>query len=119
MKDNIFEMLLDLFEASLNQLQKKPKSDDLDALDDLSEEEHSVSEGQMLSLRLQHDESTRVLTYMEQLKLTKASYQFLMRMKLCDIVNSEFFELIMNQLYLSESRIVTLQETKWIGCSFR
>lgn len=47
------------------------------------------------------------------MKLTKASHQFLMRMKLWKILNPESFEMIMNQLQFSESRIVTLQETKW------
>lgn len=113
MKDNLFEMLLNLFETSLAQIQKSDKSSDLDASKEQNEAENSVSEEQILSLRLQKEHSTRVLTYDEQIKLTKASYQFLMRMKLWDIVNSESFELIMNQLYYSDSRMVTLQETKW------
>lgn len=55
-----------------------------------------------------------LFTYDEQMKLTKASYQFLMRMKLWNVLNTESFETIMNQLQFSDSRIVTLQETKWI-----
>ena len=47
------------------------------------------------------------------MKLTKASYQFLMRMKLLSIIDVDAFETILNQLQFSESRIVTLQETKW------
>ena len=113
MKDNLFEMLLDLFETSLTQLQKSHKSADLEAADELNEAENHVSEEQILSLTLQNEQSTRVLTYDEQIKLTKASYQFLMRMKLWNIVSSESFELIMNQVHYSDSRIVTLQEIKW------
>ena len=97
MKDNSFEMLLNLFETSLTQIQKSDKSSDLEASEEPNEAENPVSEEQILSLRLQKEHSTRVLTYDEQIKLTKASYQFLMRMKLWDIVNSESFELIMNQ----------------------
>ena len=54
-----------------------------------------------------------MLTYEEQMKLTKASYQFLMRMRLWNIIDIDVFETILNQLQFSESRIVTLQETKW------
>lgn len=64
-------------------------------------------------LKIQQHTSTRVFTYDEQMKLTKASYQFLMRMKLWKILNEESFEMVLNQLQFSESRIVTLQETKW------
>ena len=47
------------------------------------------------------------------MKLTKASYQFLMKIKLWRLVDNDHFELIMNQLHCSDSRIITLQETKW------
>lgn len=113
MKDNLFEMLLSLFEKSLTQLQKSHKTADQDATEQLSDDEDLASEEHVLHLKLQQDTSTRVITYDEQMKLTKASYQFLMRMKLWKVLNTESFEMIMNQLQFSESRIVTLQETKW------
>lgn len=111
MKDNLFELLLNLFETSLAQLQK---SNDLSD-NELSAQEDDTNdpENQSLYLRPALDSSTRVLTYDEQMKLTKASYQFLMKMKLWGVVNHDTFELIMNQIQLSDSRIVTLQETKW------
>lgn len=113
MKDNLFEMLLSLFEKSLTQLQKSHKSADQDATEQLSDDEDSASESQVLHLKPQQHTSTRIFTYDEQMKLTKASYQFLMRMRLWDVLNPESFEMILNQLQFSESRIVTLQETKW------
>ncbi|KTD03729.1 DUF494 domain-containing protein [Fluoribacter gormanii] len=113
MKDNLFEMLLSLFEQSLTQLQESHKTADQDATEQLNEDENLASEEQVLHLKLQQNTSTRVFTYDEQMKLTKASYQFLMRMKLWKVLNPESFEMIMNQLQFSESRIVTLQETKW------
>ncbi|MBI2784778.1 MAG: DUF494 family protein [Legionella longbeachae] len=113
MKDNLFEMLLSLFEKSLTQLQKSHKTAEKDATELLNEEENSAAEEQVLHLKSQQALSTRVFTYDEQMKLTKASYQFLMRMKLWKILNAESFETIMSQLQFSESRIVTLQETKW------
>ncbi|QMT59365.1 MULTISPECIES: DUF494 family protein [unclassified Legionella] len=111
MKDNLFEMLLSLFEQSLTQLQESHKTADSDATE-LNEDEDVASE-EVLHLKLQQHTSTRIFTYDEQMKLTKASYQFLMRMKLWKVLNTESFEMIMNQLLFSESRIVTLQETKW------
>lgn len=112
MKDNLFEMLLSLFEKSLTQLQKSHKTAEQDATEH-TDEESLASEEQMLHLKSQQHTSTRVLTYDEQMKLTKAGYQFLIRMKLWNIINAETFEIIMNQIQFSDSRIVTLQETKW------
>lgn len=113
MKDNLFEMLLNLFETSLTQLQKDHQSAATDATEQANEEENVASDEQMLHVKLQQNTSTRVFTYDEQMKLTKASYQFLMRMLSWKVINAETFEIIMNQLQFSESRIVTLQETKW------
>ena len=112
MKDNLFELLLNLFEQSLSQLQKSNQSIDPDTLE-LNGEEGSNSENQSLYIRNAQLNSTRVFTYDEQMKLTKASYQFLMKMKLLGIIDNDGLELIMNQLQFSESRIVILQETKW------
>ena len=112
MKDNLFEMLLNLFEKSLTQLQKSHQSIDKEA-SETNEEDMLHAEEQSLYVRTAHQKSTRVLTYEEQMKLTKASYQFLMRMRLWNIIDIDVFETILNQLQFSESRIVTLQETKW------
>ncbi|AUH71912.1 Uncharacterized protein conserved in bacteria [Legionella sainthelensi] len=112
MKDNLFEMLLSLFETSLTQLQKSHKTADQDVIES-NDDESLTSEEQMVHLKAQQHTSTRVFTYDEQIKLTKASYQFIVRMKLWNVLNAESFEVIMNQLQFSESRIVTLQETKW------
>lgn len=112
MKDNLFEMLLNLFETSLTQLQKSHKSADQEACEE-DNEVNAAADEQFLHIQMQHQQSTRVFTYDEQMKLTKASYQFLMRMKLWNIINAELFEMIMNQLQFSDSHIVTLQETKW------
>lgn len=114
MKDNLFEMLLNLFETSLTQLQKSHKSTDKNSTESSNDEEHLAADDDVLHLGVQQKTSTRVLIYDEQMKMSKASYQFLMRMQLWNIINAHSFELIMNQLQASDSRIVTLQETKWI-----
>ncbi|HAT6977657.1 TPA: DUF494 domain-containing protein [Legionella pneumophila] len=106
-------MLLNLFEKSLTQLQKSHKSNDQDSQNQLFEEDLLSTEEQSLFIKSAQHKSTRIFTYDEQMKLTKASYQFLMRMKLWNIVDIDQFESIINQLQFSESRIVTLQETKW------
>ncbi|AMP88845.2 TPA: DUF494 family protein [Legionella pneumophila] len=106
-------MLLNLFEKSLTQLQKSHKANDQDSPNQLLEEDLLSTEEQSLFIKSAQHKSTRIFTYDEQMKLTKASYQFLMRMKLWNIVDIDQFESIINQLQFSESRIVTLQETKW------
>lgn len=113
MKDNLFEMLLNLFEKSLSQLQKNQKSVDEGSAELFDVDFISNEEENALYIKSAQDKSTRVFTYEEQMKLTKASYQFLMRMKLWNIIDIDLFELIINQLLYSDSRIVTVQETKW------
>lgn len=112
MKDNLFEMLLNLFETSLTQLQKNQTSAESDTAEQINDND-TASDEQVFYVRQQQQKSTRVFTYDEQMKLTKASYQFLMRMKLWNVLSPESFETIMNQLQFSESRVVTLDETKW------
>ncbi|RUR19941.1 DUF494 family protein [Legionella sp. km535] len=113
MKDNLFEMLLNLFETSLTQLQKSHKSDE-QGIPELTEDDEILhAEDQALFIKTAQEQSIRIFTYEEQMKLTKASYQFLMRMKLWGIIDTNLFETIINQLHGSDSRIVTLQETKW------
>ena len=113
MKDNLFEMLLNLFETSLSQLQKSHQSVEQEGDDSINSDEETATNEHFVHLKLQQQKSTLVFTYDEQMKLTKASYQFLMRMQLWNVINPESFEMIMNQLQYSDSRIVTLQETKW------
>lgn len=112
MKDNLFEMLLNLVETSLTQLQKNHQSAESE-LSEPSAEEQKTSTDKSVHLKSAQALSTRVLHYDEQMKLTKASYQFLMRMKLWGVIDERIFEQVMSQLFFSESRMITLQETKW------
>lgn len=114
MKDNLFELLLSLFEKTLSQLKEKkqsiaPNEDDGSA---------SVTGDRKVGVEVQilkeaSDLAMRVYTKDEQLKLTKASYQFLMRLESMGLVSSKSLELVINRLFFSESRFVSLQETKW------
>lgn len=113
MKDNLFEMLMNLFETSLAQLQQSQKVIANDAsreTEELNPEDQAV---EMKFIKAANHHSTRIFTYEEQIKLSKASYQFLKRMRLWGILDAEVFELVMNQLNFSDSYIVTLEETKW------
>lgn len=113
MKDNLFEMLLSLFERSLTQLQKSHTSIDAASKELINDSDLLVAEEEPLFIKSAQHLSTRVLTVDEQMKMTKASYQFLMRLKLWHVIDNEVFELVLNQIQCSESHIVTLQETKW------
>ncbi|MFA6302094.1 MAG: DUF494 family protein [Legionella sp.] len=113
MKDNLFEMLLTLFERSLAQIQKSQKSVEDKSLDLSTEDENLKADENSLPLKSARQASIRICTYEEQMKLTKASYQFLMRLRLWEVIDANTFESVMHQLHISDSRIVTLQETKW------
>ncbi|MBA2709044.1 MAG: DUF494 family protein [Tatlockia sp.] len=116
MKDSLFEMLMNFFEKSLSQLKESTKSTSTKTDTSQTESEHfdlSTLENRTLNLKTPHATAMRIFTCDERLKLTKASYQFLTRLLLWGIIAPETMELIINQLVFSESRFVTLQETKW------
>ena len=110
MKDHLLDMLFDLFEKGLNQL-KKYHSDHTNPASDIIEV--PITSQDRPYKRTKTEPSLRIISDLEQIKLTKSSYQFLMRMKLLGIIEAESFEHVMNLLQFSESRIVTLHETKW------
>ncbi len=112
MKDSLFEMLLNLFEKTLTQLKEKHVSTSSNSMDREKAVETLTSHS-AAHIKSARPGSIRVFTREEQSKLTKASYQFLMRLLSWGLVASDVFELILNQLLLSESRFVGLQETKW------
>ncbi|KTD07370.1 DUF494 family protein [Legionella jamestowniensis] len=111
MKDSLFEMLMNFFEKSLAQLKESQtvgvNTDDDESLD------NSSLESRTLYLKDAKNKSMRIFIEDEQRKFTKASYQFLTRLILWGIIAQDTMEIIINQLLFSESRFVTLQETKW------
>jgi uncharacterized protein Smg (DUF494 family) len=111
MKDNLFEMLLSLFEKTLTQL----KENHIPTIEDHKSDEStsSVITTEVSFVKSAQQHSMRVFTADEQMKLTKASYQFLMRMEALGVITADVLELIINQLLFSEARFVSLQETKW------
>ena len=119
MKDSLFEMLLNLFEKTLSKLKESQASntileEDLNQADIFSDLEPATTETLMPEfVKSAQPESMRIFTYIEQMKFTKASYQFLMRLLVWEIVHRDTLELIINQLLFSDSRIITLEEAKW------
>lgn len=115
MKNSWFELMLNFFEKTLTHLKEQYESDKTNVGDLVGSPEAMprIVRVQVEQIKSPQHRSVRVFTPVEQIKLTKASHQFLVRMASWGIVSSETLELIMNRLIFSESRIVSLQETKW------
>ena len=110
MKDSWFEWMLNFFEKTITHLKEQSVAENTDAGDHGLLAEFDESAGvvpkivrvQVEQLKSPQARSVRVFTPGEQIKLTKASHQFLVRMASWG-----------NRLIFSDSRIVSLQETKW------
>ena len=121
MKDSLFELMLTFFEKTITQLKEQHLANNSTVAehsesveqDNSLENLPNVVKIQVEQIKSPEQQSVRVFTPSEQMKLTKASYQFLMRLASWGIVSSETLELIINRLLFSDSRIVSLQETKW------
>lgn len=117
MKDNLFEMLLTLFEKTLTQLKENSPSKDTDDLTKLNSSDENVGSescdyAELTALA--NCNSIRVFSSIEQTKLTKSSYQFLMRLSSWQVIGRDMLEQIIDRLIFSDSDFVTLQETKWM-----
>ena len=120
MKESLFEILLNIFETTLLRLKE---ANDLQGERLLSSEKkiNIVSEKERTPLDVFHlmvvkeasPDAIRVFSPSEQMKLSKASYQFLMRLSSWGVISRDFMEVILTRLLLSESHMVSLQETKW------
>ncbi len=97
---------MDLFDRNLNELHDG--SDLANASNTTSDDELEASS----SMQALNESATRVVSFHERIKLTKASYQFLMRMKLLGVIDALQFEEVMDELQLSGSRIITVEEVK-------
>jgi uncharacterized protein Smg (DUF494 family) len=118
MKESLFEILLNLFEKTLIQLKEKHQIDTKisnahDSVAANTELHENKSIAQLQFVRSSSPDAVRIFTKEEQTKLTKPSLQLLVRMVSLGVLHGGLFELILNRLLLSESRIVSLQETKW------
>lgn len=106
MNDQLFEMLLSLFEQALTRLkhhQKQLESSHLHT-------SHHVSSEDLQYYQDPSSDSVRVLTIYEQVKLTKPAYQFLMRLMQSKMLSAVQFEHIMNQVLDFHERFVTVND---------
>lgn len=120
MKESLFEILLNIFETTLLRLKE---ANDLQGERLLSNEKkiNVVSDKEnppfdvfhLMVVKEATADAIRVFSPSEQMKLSKASYQFLMRLNSWGVISREFMEVILTRLLLSESHTVSLQETKW------
>lgn len=116
MKDSLFEMLMNFFEKSLSQLKESNIVKDVSAApvkETAESYDSGLIENKTLVIKPATKTAMRVFTQEEQIKFTKASQQFLIRLILWGVFAPETIEIIINQLSFSDSRYVTLQETKW------
>jgi uncharacterized protein Smg (DUF494 family) len=118
MKDSLFELLLNLFEKTLMQLKEEQKLSEHKEKLVPPVHESSETSTRKVAVRLEHlqsaqGQSLRVLTPEEQTKLTKKSYQLLMRLLSWGLISAEALELVLNRLFFSDSRFVSLEETQW------
>lgn len=117
MKDSFFDLLFNFFEKTITHLKEQslPANTNKESDDsgESSETMARIVKVQVEQLNAAQGHSVRVFTHHEQLKLTKASHQFLVRMASWGVISPETLELIINRLIFSESRYVSLQETKW------
>lgn len=115
MKDSLLEILMNFFEKTLTQIKEtNQEAQSADPLVSASAESHDKELIEShLFLRRQAKTSQRVFTPIEQFKLTKASYQYLVRIMRLEIIAPEIMEEILHQLLISDSSFVTVLETKW------
>lgn len=117
MKASLFELLLSLFEKTLTQLKEKQETTESLMLRDTKSNETLATDAKAgLEIKIIKESSQaamRIFSLDEQMKLTKASYQFIVKIGALGIIPRHTMELIMNRLFFSDSRFVSLQETKW------
>jgi Smg protein len=108
-------MLMYFFEKTLTQIKESHQDTPLvsAALSNTSEFDDQEIVAKTKLVRQRGENSLRVFTAEEQFKFTKASYQFIVRLMRLKLIADEVMEDIINQLLLSDSSFVTLQETKW------
>ncbi|MDF1678540.1 MAG: DUF494 family protein [Legionellaceae bacterium] len=119
-ENNLLEMLLTLFKKTLTQLEEAsvPVTPTEPTAGQSTDLQVTSTEGKKKSLEMMwfrsaDEQSMRVFTQDEALKLTKASHQFLKRLERLGVLSADMMELIINRLLFSDSRFVNLQETKW------
>ena len=109
MNDQLFEMLLSLFEQTLTQLKHQQCREIDSRLSSFCSDDITLP-----VFQTQSKKGTRVLTVYEQAKLTKPALQFLMRLLHTGVLSCEQFEQVMDFVLDSSMRFVSVAEIKYI-----
>ena len=112
MNDQLFAMLLSLFEQTLAQIKQQQKALESALENEVDYFANSLASGNIPVFQYPSALSTRVLTRLEQAKLTKPALQFLLRLMHTGILTSEQFEQVMNLVLDSTMRFVSVDEVK-------
>jgi hypothetical protein len=110
MKDQLFEMLLSLFEQALTNLRVNQLQTELSAQDQQTKSLDDTEYGDLKIYKSPSKSACRVLTLLEQVKLTKPAIQFIMRLRHTEVLDSEMFERVMNMVLESPQRFVSVGE---------
>lgn len=110
MKDQLFEMLLSLFEQALSNLRADQLQTELSSNHPEPKSLEDTEYGDLKIYKAPSHLGYRVLTLIEQVKLTKPAIQFLMRLLHTGMLDSEMFERVMNMVLESPERYVSVGE---------
>jgi uncharacterized protein Smg (DUF494 family) len=114
MNDHLFAMLLSLFEQTLSQMKQQQKALELALDQDTGLFAKTDDFNGLTDFNLPSKNAIRVITRLEQSKLTKPALQFLMRLMHTGMLSSEQFEHVMNLVMDSNMRFVSVEEVKFI-----
>jgi len=112
MNEHFFEMLLNLFEKTLDSLKKSNASTEKEAsfLQQPSEESDFI---RSLVVKKASPATQRVYLDFETHRLTKAAYQFFIQFSRLDLVQEGVLELVLHQLNYLQAPIIGIEELKW------
>ena len=114
MNDQLFAMLLSLFEQTLAQIKQQQKALEIALENDAEYFANSIASGDIPVFQYPSEHSTRVLTRLEQAKLTRPALQFLMRLMHTGMLSAEQFEQVMNLVLETKPHFVNVEEVKQI-----
>lgn len=107
MKDSLFQLLLNLFEKSLNHEAGIDPFAESDS-EQLQQLETPAIHGS------NSERSFRILGPLERLKLTKSSYRFIQLLLNTPLLEANQLETVLHQIEQTDASYVSLDEVKWI-----
>jgi uncharacterized protein Smg (DUF494 family) len=111
MKNSLFEILMIFFDQHVSQLTDSRQNNH--AVNPNNDAENTTLAEPLHVFASAKEQSMRIFVNEERLRLTKASYQFIMRMIVWKIISPPYIEQVLEQLLQSNTSFITLNETKW------